>query len=940
VKILYSESQINIKPEIIMKKTTLKAIVAGFAFVGSFAVNAQQTPTIKQKTYVRCATDEVNAQLEKTNKEKTSRADFEVWMKPLVDKINADKAAGKSVQAIYNIPVVVHVVHNGVPVNDKCGIYGENISYNQAFSQIQVLNNDYRMLMGTPGGANTTGLAVDTEINFCLAQQDPSGNPTDGVNRWNITPYSNTATPGDPGDWETFADANAMKSATQWDPTKYMNMWSIRVGGNTLAAGGMSDLLGYAQFPDRGTSGLGDMPASGGAASTDGVVAGHTVFGDVSVDDGSFTMNPTYALGRTMTHEVGHWLGLYHTFQGGCGGSGDYCGDTPAIAAANYACTVADSCGAPGSDMIQNYMDYTPDACMDTFTADQKTRIQAVMSGSPRRNSLNTSNGCNLPASTYVRFNNGSECVGTVTEGTDCSYTDYTYTLEVTKAPTGGNAGITITKVGTATDLVDYEIIGGDVTFNAGDTSNKVFTLRVYNDSFVESDETITLGMTLSANGSDMLVTTETSKEYVVTITSDDQVPNASTTNGIFTYTSDTTGWGVRNTDGGTTWGVYSSGIDLPGVIEPNFLGSQAADATSNDYIVSPAFTIPSGATSLSIDHSLLSANATQNYELYFTTDSTDETSIQAGTLLSSGAATDYTGANVLETINLDAFLPTIAGLSGSLVLRHTSNTADSGYLFWDTITVNAVEESTVQTAQNTGTPDEDSLSIAGTVYTANASDGNIMADITNTNGVNYGCVSTSVSRATGASVVYQVAGTANYVTGKTFTITPASVQVGGNATVKFYFTEAEIAEWEGTTGNSRNTLAIIKDNGVSETAVATLGAFGSNVTLEATFTSGINGTYYFGKMEAVLGISQNELNIMGLYPNPSNGIFNLSVDTSSDTDITLYDIRGRKVYSKLHSNNSDIFVAKLDFTTMASGVYVLNVKSGTKQAVKKIVIQ
>lgn len=94
-----------------------------------------------------------------------------------------------------------------------------------------------------------------------------------------------------------------------------------------------------------------------------------------------------------MTHEVGHYLGLYHTFQGGCAAPGDEVDDTPFAAAPNYGCSANTSCGTP--DMIQNYMDYTDDTCMDTFTAGQKARVVGVLGSF--RSGLSTSNGCTPP---------------------------------------------------------------------------------------------------------------------------------------------------------------------------------------------------------------------------------------------------------------------------------------------------------------------------------------------------------------------------------------------------------------------------------------------------------------------------------------------------------------------------------------------------------------
>jgi len=935
-----------------MKKITFKWFLTISFFFAILSVNAQQKKAMNTKKAsetevrksVRCATDEFNAHLEKTNKGQTSRADFEAWLAPIVNKINADKAAGNAVQAVYNIPLVVHIIHNGVPVNDKCGIYGENISYAQAFSQVQVLNNDYRRLMGTPGGTNSTGLSVDSEINFCLAQQDPSGNPTDGIVRHQITPTVNAFTPGDPGDWETFADADAMKAATIWDPTKYMNMWSIRVGGDTLANGGMSDLLGYAQFPAAGTSGLADLAGST-VANTDGVVAGHTVFGDISADDGSFTMNPTYDLGRTMTHEVGHWLGLYHTFQGGCAGGGDLCADTPAIAAPNYTCVAADSCGGGGADMIQNYMDYTNDACMDAFTADQKTRMQAVMSGSPRRSTLNTSNGCNVPANTYVRFNNGSECFATVAESnTDCGFTDYTMTLEVTKAPAGGNADITVTKAGTATDMADYEVIGGNVTFAIGDATDKTFTLRVYNDGFVESSETINLSFTVTPNGGDALVTTETSKDFVVTVTDNDV---ASATTVLLTHFSDdfedmdVSDWTFTDSDGdGNNFGdQLSIGAVTPSssLISRSWIGSAL---TPDNWAVSSAIDLTGATGPIDLDWKVQAAAAAWDLEKYSVYVST---SSAIGTLV--GSATTFTeiyddpaGAGSSYARNLD--LSAHAGQIVYVAFRHWDCT-DQDWLSIDDVTVTSSVSYVAETVVHAA--DQNYINGNGTAYADNS--GNFVADITNNNGVNYGCVSANVSRngdfGANAAVMYQVAGVANYVMAKTYAVTPTTVQVAGNSTVKFYFFADEIQDWVTQTGNVEGDLMVIKNNGsTSEAIAATLGNFGIYRTIEATFATGINGTYYFGKQEAILGISENQFNVFSVYPNPSNGIFNLSVSTVDDAQVKLFDIRGRNVYSKLHANNSDVFNTTLDFSSLASGVYMLDVESGSKRAVKKIVIQ
>jgi len=302
-------------------------------------------------------------------------ADIEAYTRIKTQELEANREINGN---IITIPVVVHVLYNNSTTN---------ISDAQILSQIDVMNEDFRRLNSDADG--TWSQAADTQIEFCMSSVDPSGNATNAITRKSVTRQ----------DWGTNDD---MKKSSQggvdpWNTSEYLNMWVVP----QMTSGGQT-ILGYAQFP-------------GGSAATDGVVMGYNYFGRIG------NVSAPFDLGRTTTHEVGHFLNLRHIWgDGGCGFD-DFVSDTPESDASNGGCNPSHvSCGTV--DMVQNYMDYSDDDCMNLFTQGQTDRMRTTLLPGGVRASLGASAKCGAPPAPTCTdgIQNGDE-TGVDCGGTSCA---------------------------------------------------------------------------------------------------------------------------------------------------------------------------------------------------------------------------------------------------------------------------------------------------------------------------------------------------------------------------------------------------------------------------------------------------------------------------------------------------------------------------------------
>ncbi|WP_040489942.1 zinc-dependent metalloprotease [Indibacter alkaliphilus] len=287
-----------------------------------------------------------------------SREYFESWMQGKVDDLRKSPSIQRSMEEdVRVIPVVVHVIHNG----EEIGV-GRNLPEEQILNQIRIINEDFRRQ--NPDASNTSqeflGVAADSNIEFVLAKQDPEGLPTDGILRVQGTKNTYTA----------ISDAQLLSEISYWPAEDYLNIWVAPIAGN---------VLGWASPP------LADLPGLGAIVfprEIDGVFVTSAWFGE----GGNANAN---ARGRTLTHEIGHFLGLRHIWGDGNCNADDFVEDTPNQDGPNFVCRIdSPRFTCESRDMSENYMDYTTDACMNIFTQGQVERFNVVLANSPRRASL------------------------------------------------------------------------------------------------------------------------------------------------------------------------------------------------------------------------------------------------------------------------------------------------------------------------------------------------------------------------------------------------------------------------------------------------------------------------------------------------------------------------------------------------------------------------
>jgi PKD repeat protein len=787
--------------------------------------------TSYSQNVIRCYTNENHQELLQQHPELETNAQFEQWMQQQLIQNQASAIIG----GVYYIPVVVHVIHNGEAVGT-----GTNVSFAAIQSQIDVLNEDFRKILGS-NGWNTHPDGADTQIEFCLAQRRPDGSAfpagEPGINRLNRNTAGFTAPPYSQAYMnatiKTYTYNNNNPTATRgWDPAKYMNIWLADLSGG---------LLGYAQFPQ---SPLGGMGCGNQAAATDGVVFLYNSIGKSAITGFAGPYNE----GRTATHEVGHWLGLRHIWgDGGCTVD-DFCNDTPEAGAANYGCpTGTNSCtGAPdaGVDMIENYMDYTDDLCMNIFTNDQKMRMRTVLENSPLRVSLINSDACTPPlavdASVVDIINpKGDNCVGSITPS-------------VTLKNRGSGALTSAT--------ISYKIDNGAPTtfaWTGNLASGATATVSLPAFTTTSGQHMFKAYSTLPNGSADQATAFDTSGISFM-VSTGISAPFTENFDG-GTFPPDVR-WVVENTNNDCYEWVGASATSITGVFNNNAAQFPGFGNTtgSTENLITPIFTLPCNATAanLQFDVAYRRRNTTTaNYERLYVEISENcgatwnATPIydKAGTtlqVLTATLASYYTPVGITdwrtETINL---LPFVTATSKNVKFRIRAVAANGNNIYIDNLKFNATTPGEIALSQTSTNIFDDGFSNVGSVSAGNSST------------VTYTITNTGTSNLTLTGPI-SVTGT-GFTLGSTFGTT--TVPAGGTTTFSIVFSPTASANYTGNvsfgTNDCDESVFNFQLNGIGVTnppiagftPSATVICVGQTVTFTNTSTNATSFSWNFG---------------------------------------------------------------------------------------------
>ncbi|MBK7239717.1 MAG: fibronectin type III domain-containing protein [Flavobacteriales bacterium] len=784
-------------------------------------------------------------------------------------------------RAVITIPVVFHVVY----ANST-----QNISDAKIYAQLAQLNADYARLNSDAGSTPSAfaALGANTEIQFCLAQRDPNGNATTGIVRKSTTVSSFSD--------NDYVKYNANGGSSAWPSSSYLNFWSCNLG---------SSLLGYAQFP-------------GGPSATDGVVCLYSSIGSITTP-GSAT---PYNLGRTATHEVGHWLNLRHIWgDANCGS--DLVSDTPTQQTDNGGCPsfphVTCSNGSNG-DMFMNYMDYTNDACMNIFTLGQKSRMQALFGTGGSRVGLVSSLGCTPPSGGTCTVPSGLAAGSVTTSSAVISWGSMSgatsYSLQYKLASSG-----TWTTVSTGSTSYSLTGLSSGTSYNAqvsatcssgssGYSSAVNFTTGTTGCSdFGEPNNSTAAATSISAGSLNALIANSTDADYYrLTLTSTSNIAlsmsNLAADYDLRLLNSAGTQLAISQA-GGTTSESISYANAAAGTYYVHAFGYSGAFSATQCYALSATVTpvaapcnTPTGLAASSITSSSASVSwgavtGAVSYTVQFklSSASTWTSGSVTGTTASLTGLTSGSVYNVqVQTVcasGTSAFSSTVSFTTSSAGCTDTweSNNTSSNA---KTITRNTDIYGTIGTTTD----------IDWYKFTNTSSLKNIRIDLTNLAG-DYDVV------------LYK---------GKT-------TQVG-------------ISQNGGTTSET-----IVYNGGTVTTYyVKVYGYNGANSATQCyTLRANCSGTSFReGVLDSEPIVLEPVTGLMNLYPNPANDKVMLEYEAKENSIVQLYlfDGTGRQVHASQQSVTNGNSTFGLPLPSLSNGIYVLQIIDGKERYQKRFLVE
>ncbi len=603
----------------------------------------------------------------------------------------------------------------------------------------------------------------------------------------------------------------------------------------------------------RNIGALGFSPL-GGEGNGDGVVIDNNSFGSGAGCAG-FEPAAPYNLGRTLTHELGHYLDLAHIWGDGCAVD-DGVADTPESASSYGACPDISSSSCGSRDLHMNYMDYTSDACMYMFTAGQADVMSAYLNSNLPAVIANADNVTG-PAVARIAFMEPSLTIpeGTINCSTD-AFRTVPITVSISEAP-DADARVNLLISGNAEEGVDYTLSNTSFDIAAGDDTDKTVFLEILGDGEIEADEVIAIQLEVEAHGSNARL--GNLDAIRITISNDDWLPSDVRDVALLKqdFNEDLGEWTV--VDGGSSAATWQLSLAAGGLNGTQYVTANSDDAGSgvvmDETLLSPVFDGTS-VTNLRLDFDQYIRVYNRRTEETFDIDIWNGSSWQNvfHHEEADGSLGDYAEPDQ-QSIDLSAYA------AEDNQLRFTYRAEYDWFWILDNITISGLSKPNVQQEANQdGGFVELDFGPEETVYFYDQQTGNIMMSLTNLTEHDYGCTRVEIDDADSGDPGARRSSSLSprMLTDKSFRVTPTNNDDKGKYSISLYYTSAEINGWLAASGETLDDLVMLKsvgriaDANILEESTVSQATFGEDFVFTSSFSTGFSGFALGGAVMAL----------------------------------------------------------------------------------------